>query len=1216
MALAIAVGFATVTHWLASMVENPEPVSNDNRELEDVDPPASLLSSAESSSAPMVENPEPKSEDNQESVVMDASTSLLSSAPWKKYDVFLSFRGADTRTTFLSHLHHELTYVEGIQTFMDDKELELGAPVAPRLLKAIEESNFAIVVLSKNYAQSIWCLEELTKICQCMINNNRILPLFYHVEPTDVRYQKGTFGDAFTELENSGRHNLEKVQQWRNALHKVAGFSGCNAKDHKTDREVVKAIVESVCSKVRHSEIEHIISSNDFQPFEATKKAMNELMKELRNEHVNIVGVYGMGGVGKSTMVEQVGAQAEKEGLFHKVILACISPEPNQWNIQGTLADLLGLKLVDQTVIGRARTLRKKITSGNKILIILDNIWNDMDLTTIGIPRYNELKRCYSKVLITTRKREVCYRMHCQASIHLSILTEEDSWKLFVTEARKSFGTSTFYDKAREVARECAGLPVALKAVAKALGDKDLREWEKAAERLKMSQLPLPEDERDVFKCIKLSYDYLKSDVSKSCFLLCCLFPEDDDIKIEDLLKYGIGKGLFEESNVQNARDTIHTVVESLKDSSLLLDAKKEGGYIRMHDVVRDVAIQISSQFFVRAGLELLHWPDINARKGYIAISLMKNKIRTIPAEQLVFPKLHILLLQSNIMKNIPVSSFERLEALRVLDLSYTGISLLPASFNLLSSLHTLYLDGCLSRISNISLLGQLKKLEILSMRDFPLLKLPKEIGQLTALRMLDFTRVCFDTIPSKVISNLNKLEELYIQCNFADWGSKVKGSITEGSEIQGNTVEESEAEGAREETNASFDELTSLLHLHILKVFISDPKCLPTDEVKSDWKSFDICVCEDLSIRKSLLNSCSPLDSKALNSSSSLDSKTLTLDTTMDTLPKWFTDVVTKKTEKLQYRNCRGLVNVLEEYYQGTLSALKDLQVIGPSENLEQLMTSITSVPDEPVFENLEELHLVEVNCLKELCVGELPNESLCKLKLLKVRGCHKLMNALLQSNLLKRLHNLEKLSCEEMDKLEYIFSSERSELEESTLPELIEMRLQNLGNLIKIWKGPAPCGIFHHVKFLVVTECNKLKNLFTSDVAHHLHDLEDLSVEACRGLERVIEASEETVHNKIVLPKLKKLALKMLLKLTRFYGSTGHAANDEDEENIEFPLLEHSDVQRCSRFRSPAKKKLVTMMNKQHVLILSRETGQKDIPLLSRRRGEVPRERRYIHQ
>lgn len=233
MALAIAVGFATVTHWLASMVENPEPVSNDNRELEDVDPPASLLSSAESSSAPMVENPEPKSEDNQESVVMDASTSLLSSAPWKKYDVFLSFRGADTRTTFLSHLHHELTYVEGIQTFMDDKELELGAPVAPRLLKAIEESNFAIVVLSKNYAQSIWCLEELTKICQCMINNNRILPLFYHVEPTDVRYQKGTFGDAFTELENSGRHNLEKVQQWRNALHKVAGFSGCNAKDHK-----------------------------------------------------------------------------------------------------------------------------------------------------------------------------------------------------------------------------------------------------------------------------------------------------------------------------------------------------------------------------------------------------------------------------------------------------------------------------------------------------------------------------------------------------------------------------------------------------------------------------------------------------------------------------------------------------------------------------------------------------------------------------------------------------------------------------------------------------------------------------------------------------------------------------------------------------------------------------------------------------------------------
>ncbi|PRQ35459.1 putative toll-like receptor, P-loop containing nucleoside triphosphate hydrolase [Rosa chinensis] len=1172
MALAIAVGFATMTHWLASMVENREPVSNGNRELADVDSPASLLSSAESSSASMVENPEPVPEENQELV---PSTSLVSSAaPWQKYDVFLSFRGADTRKGFVSHLHHELQTVRGIQTFKDDKDLETGAPISSSLLKAIEESNFAIVVLSENYAQSAWCLEELTKICQCMKDKNRILPLFYYVQPSDVRHQNGTFGDALTKHGNSGRHNSEKVQRWRDALHRVAGFSGRNAQDFQTERDLVEAIVDAVGSKVRPIETEFIISSIHFEPFEATREAMDKVMEALKDENITIIGVYGIGGVGKSTMVEHVGLEAQKKRLFPQVILARISPEPNVWNIQGTLADMLGLKLVDETVIGRARTLRKKITSGDRILIILDNIWEGIELTSIGIPRFNELKRCNSKVLLTTRKRDVCYRMQCQASIRLNTLTEQDSWKLFAKEARNSFKTSTFYNKARQVSGECGGLPVALKAVAKALGDKELDEWNKAAERLKVSQPPHPEDEKVVFECIKLSYDYLKSDVSKSCFLLCCLFPEDYDIKIEDLLKYGIGKGLFEESNMQNARDTIHTIIESLKDSSLLLDAKGIKGCVRMHDVIRDVAIQISLQFFVRAGCELQYWPRIDAGKGYIAISLMKNKICTLPAEHLVFPKLHILLLQSNIMNNIPVSSFQRLKALRVLDLSYTAISLLPTSFNLLTSLHTLYLDGCLSRISNISLLGRLKKLEILSMRELPLLKLPKEIGQLTTLRMLDFTSVCVDIVPSKVISNLNKLEELYIQCDFADWGSKA-----EGSEVKGNTVEESEAEGAREETNASFDEFTSLLHLQILKVFISDPKCLPTDvEVKSNWKSFDICICRDPSIRESLLDPSSPLDSKA-------DSKALTLDTTMDTLPKWFTDVVTKKTEKLQYRNCRGLVNVLKEYYQGTLHSLKYLHVIGPSDKLEQLMTTITPIPNEPVFENLEELHLDGVNCLKELCVGELPNQSLCKLRLLEVRGCPELMNALLQSNLLKRLPNLEKLSCEEMDKLEYVFSYEGSEVEQSTLTELIEMRLENLGNLIKIWNGPAPCEIFCHVKTLVVFECNKLKNLFTSDIAHHLHDLEDLSVEACLGLERVIEASEETVNDKIVLPKLKKLALKKLLKLTRFYGSTGSATNDE--ECIEFPLLEHSHVERCHIFNSPAKDMLVSMMNKQPVLI-----------------------------
>lgn len=200
------------------------------QESVDLDP---STSSAESSfmGALMLENPEPLSEINQESMNLDPSSSLLSLAPPQTYDVFLSFRGADTRTNIVSHLYRELETVRGIKTFKDDRELEIGNPIGVTLLKAIEESKCAIVVLSKNYAQSAWCLVELAKICRCMKDNNRILPLFYHVEPSDVGFQKNDFADAFTKHDK--RQSPEEVKEWREALNTVAKISGCDTKAHK-----------------------------------------------------------------------------------------------------------------------------------------------------------------------------------------------------------------------------------------------------------------------------------------------------------------------------------------------------------------------------------------------------------------------------------------------------------------------------------------------------------------------------------------------------------------------------------------------------------------------------------------------------------------------------------------------------------------------------------------------------------------------------------------------------------------------------------------------------------------------------------------------------------------------------------------------------------------------------------------------------------------------
>ncbi|XP_068338081.1 disease resistance protein At4g27190-like [Pyrus communis] len=353
---------------------------------------------------------------------------------------------------------------------------------------------------------------------------------------------------------------------------------------------------ETVTLQVRLPvEFESTMSTGDFEVFEATRQAMDGVMKALKDNNITVIGVHGMGGIGKTTMVKHVGLQACKDKLFNHVIMAVISQNPNLVKIQQQLAEMLALNLNEQTEIARAARLKERIMRGKKILIILDDIWRAIDLSLIGIPDDYELQNCNSKVLLTTRLQNVCHAMKSQEMIHLDFLTEEDSWALFVKKANRSFESTNFYDIARKAAGECGGLPIALIEVARTLGDKDSEEWRKATRRPEMFQITNLDGEGDVFRCIKLSYDYLNSNDAKLFFLLCCLFPKDSDIHIEDLLKCGIGKGLFRDvDSMQEARSTAHLVAKYLKACSLVLDGEHDG-CVRMHEVIRDVAILIAS---------------------------------------------------------------------------------------------------------------------------------------------------------------------------------------------------------------------------------------------------------------------------------------------------------------------------------------------------------------------------------------------------------------------------------------------------------------------------------------------------------------------------------------------------------------------------------------------------------------------------------------------
>ncbi|KAG7942516.1 hypothetical protein I3843_16G106800 [Carya illinoinensis] len=156
--------------------------------------------------------------------VQGAYSSSLSSFT-HTWDVFLSFRGEDTRNNFTAHLHAALVQ-KGINTYRDDDKLPRGEEISQALSEAIESSRISVVVLSKKYASSRWCLEELAMIIDCKKKKKQIvLPVFYDVDPTEVRHQSGSFGKAWAKLKDETEDET-KLQRWKSALTEVANLAG------------------------------------------------------------------------------------------------------------------------------------------------------------------------------------------------------------------------------------------------------------------------------------------------------------------------------------------------------------------------------------------------------------------------------------------------------------------------------------------------------------------------------------------------------------------------------------------------------------------------------------------------------------------------------------------------------------------------------------------------------------------------------------------------------------------------------------------------------------------------------------------------------------------------------------------------------------------------------------------------------------------------------
>ncbi|KAL2337244.1 hypothetical protein Fmac_011690 [Flemingia macrophylla] len=495
--------------------------------------------------------------------------------------------------------------------------------------------------------------------------------------------------------------------------------------------------------------------------FESRQPANEQLMEALKDDEVTMIGLYGMGGCGKTTLAMEVRKKAEAEHLFDEVIFVQVSSTVEVRRLQKKIACSMQYTFPESEELERAQRLYMRLTQENKILVILDDVWEKLDFGAIGIPSVEHHKGC--KVLITTRSEEVCTLMDCQKKIKLPILTDEEAWTLFQKQAHISEGTSdSLMHLARKISDECKGLPVAIAAVASSLKGKAEEVWKAALNRFtSLKSVNIGKGLQNPFKCLKLSYDNLDTEEAKSLFLLCSVFPEDSEIPVELLTRFAIGLGLVGEvRSYEEARNEVIEAKIKLISSCLLLGVDDKS--LKMHDLVRYVARTIAKNEnkIIECALE----KDVTSEQNSIRY-LYCEKI----SNELDCSNLEFLYLYTHL--DVPDEIFKGLRILRVLVLYNKGGNrrpLLAMSLKSLTNLRCLLLSNW--EFGDISFLGDVKRLESLTLRNCLFLELPDVVvTHLTNLRLLDLSECDMKKSPFEVIGRHPQLEELY----FADHRSK-----------------------------------------------------------------------------------------------------------------------------------------------------------------------------------------------------------------------------------------------------------------------------------------------------------------------------------------------------------------------------------------------------------------------------------------------------------
>ncbi|KAG6713197.1 hypothetical protein I3842_05G140500 [Carya illinoinensis] len=976
----------------------------------------------------------------------DHATSVsLAPAFRHRWDVFLSFIGEETRPSFPYNLCDSLEK-HHVRVFFQDHGQQGGNEISPSLLEPIEDSAASIAIFSPNYASSSRCLVELSKICEC---RRRLLPVFYRVTPSDVRHQRGPFEEHIRNHEE--RLGMTTVSNWRTAMKKAGGISGWVFDGSGSD-EVQAKLIESLVQRVLS---ELAITPVDVAAYTVgLDSRIKELMSglDLNSKGIRVLGLYGMGGVGKTTLAK---------ALCNKLVahFDCLSFISKVKENSANDADLVSLqnKLICDLSSGKSTVYStpaiEEVLHEKRVLVVLDDV--DMIRKLVALIGRIEWFREGSRIIVTTRDREVLPEHLVNEFYEVTELEDSEALELFSYHSqRRKRPAENFLNLSKQIVSLTGGLPLALEVFGSFLFDKRrVEEWEVALQKLKEIR---PRHLQDV---LKISFDGLDSQ-EKCIFLdIACLFIKMK-MKRNDVIEVLKGCGFRAE-----------IAVRELIAKSLIKVTQENA--LWMHDQVRDMGKQIVLEDSpVNPGMRSRLWDRDEI------MTILKDEKGTGSIEGIVLDFQSKPLVQDKSGDITAWENFKRspsfTSALTYMEERYKKfletkaekkreIILCTKSFESMVNLRLL-------QINYTRMVGKYKylpaELKWLQWKGCPLKSIPSDFSP-RELAVLDLSDSKIERVWG---SYSNKVAEKLMVMNFHDCYN-----LSAIPDLSGHqTLEKLDLEHCHSLTNIheSIGNVSTLLHLNL----------------RSCWNltEFPAEVSGLKNLENFILSDCSELKQLPMDIGSMRSLKELLADyTAIAELPESISGLA--KLENLSLKGCRFLRRLPNCI--GKLSSLKELSLnYSAVEEIPDLMgcKSVTSIPD-----SVGNLISLSELLLNGCAIHKLPDSigSLSYLKHLLVGNC-RFLSKLPDS--FERLASMVEL---QLDKTSIKNLPDQigalkmlRKLEMSYCKDLLSLP-KSLGNMLaltsldiyntNISKLPASIGMLENLVSLRLTKCTQLHEL-----------------------------------------------------------------------------------------------------------------------------------------